>query len=69
MEIQNSKSGEHGITIDLHSGEIEVMRIEDLPRSWPFGQFVSHRTGTFKEMDSLRRSIISNNLKTLMRHG
>lgn len=69
-EAKNVKNGdEHTILIDLNSGELEIVRLTDLPRAWPMGQFCSLRTGTFKEMDSLRRSLIQNNLKTILRHG
>lgn len=68
MEKQTTKD-EATILIDLFTGEIDVVKLEDLPRTWPRGQFCSLRTGTYEEMDSLRRTIIKNNLKTLMRHG
>lgn len=73
MEEQKTKCNEneeeYTLLICLDSGEKDLVKLKDLPRTWPQGQFVSHRTGTFKEMDSLRRALISNNLKTLMRNA
>ena len=64
----NSPDDEHGIAIDLSNNEIEIFKVSETPKAWPFGMFVSLRTGTREQMESLRASMIANNLKTL-RHG
>ncbi len=59
---------EYGISIDLANGEIEVFQISETPKSWPFGLFVSNKTGTKEQMENLRHNMIAKNLKTL-RHN
>jgi len=70
MENQKAKSiEEYTLLLCLDSGEIEVVKLEDLPRNWPLGQYCSRRTGSKAQMETLRRTLIDNNLKVLMRHG
>ncbi|WP_297093976.1 hypothetical protein [uncultured Draconibacterium sp.] len=69
QKAKDEKNEEHVILLDLHNGSLEIEKLQDIPRAWPMGQFCSLRTGTFSEMDSLRRALISNNLKTLMRNA
>ncbi|QGY44154.1 hypothetical protein GM418_10930 [Maribellus comscasis] len=66
---QKEKISEYGLKIDLHSGELELFDVKETPIGWSFGQYVSHRTGSQQEMELLRRNLIQNNLKTLLRHG
>ena len=71
MEEQKTKckeNEEYVILIDLFNGNIEIEKLKDIPRTWPQGQFVSHHTGTLDEMENLRRNLILNNLKALMRN-
>ncbi|KJF44067.1 hypothetical protein LH29_00570 [Draconibacterium sediminis] len=70
MEDEKAKSTEeYTLLLCLDSGELEIVKLEDLPRNWPLGQYCSRRTGTKSEMENLRRILIHNNLKTLMKHG
>lgn len=56
---------EFGISIDLANGEIEVFKISETPKSWPFGLFISTKTGNKQAMENLRANMIARNLKTL----
>lgn len=58
---------EFGISIDLANGEIEIFKVSETPKSWPFGMFVGLRTGTKEQMESFRSSLIANSLKSLRR--
>jgi hypothetical protein len=64
MDEENNND-EHCISLDLANGEIEIFRVSETPKAWPFGLFISTRTGTKQQMENLRSNLIMNNLKTL----
>jgi hypothetical protein len=63
----STQNEEYGIAIDLSNNEIEVFKVSETPKSWPFGMFVGLRTGTREQMESFRASLIANSLKSLRR--
>ncbi len=67
--MEKEKTEKFTLAIDLFTGELEIISLDKIPRTLPRGQFIPHREGTKAQMESLERSIISSNLKTLMRNG
>ncbi len=55
----------YGIGLDLASGELDLFPIAEKPENHSFGMFVSHRTGTLCQMETLRQNVINKSLGTL----
>lgn len=61
----NQQNELYGICIDMSTGEIDIFQIAEPPKDHRFGMFISHRTGTLEQMESLKNSLIMNAFRNL----
>lgn len=54
---------EYFLSIDMDTGEIEVMPVTTPMESVPFGCFIPHITGTREQMEQRKRELINTRIK------
>ena len=57
----------YGISLDMATGEIDIFSVSEPPKDHRFGMYVSHRTGTKDQMESLKGRVINYTFRILKR--